>query len=353
MRRAEVWFRNWVRKNNKRGGNVFLSLPSWFYGACTALRHNLYDRGVFAQKKVDIPVVSIGNLVCGGAGKTQVCLLLAKELKKRIAIVSRGYRGKAEKKKSALLVDHTVHAPDECGDEPWLLASRLPETKVIVCKNRFEGARRAEREGAEVIVLDDGMQHRRLHRDIEIVVIDAADPWGGGYFLPKGLLREDPKRLAFADLVMIIETSPSTIEIPFTQAPSVYGRIVPKRVLDMNGEALGSLEGVSVGVFCGIGNPHRFVTTVESLGAKVVARYFSPDHSAIEKGALKRFARLAKKKGAKLLLCTEKDKIKQPAFHNEIPLPIGWVEASIEIFKNKEAWENLLTHINQLGTIAT
>ncbi len=108
-----------------------------------------------------------------------------------------------------------------------------------------------------------------------------------------------------------------------------------------------SLKGVSVGLFCGIGNPKRFVRTAQELGANVVASYFLPDHKPIGKRALTSFATLSKERGAEVLLCTEKDKIKLPPIEEEIALPIGWIETGFEIFKNREAWENMLCQLQQ------
>lgn len=355
MRRYfEVWLQEQAQG---RKGNKLLALPSVFFKAAVQARHALYDKGFFKQKQAPLPVVSIGNLVAGGTGKTQIALLLAKELQAsmRVALLCRGFRAKAENRSSPLCVDIAMHPPEECGDEPWLLASRLPEALVLSGKNRTASSIEAAKKGAQVAILDDGMQHRRLKRDIEIVVVDGSNPFGGGFFLPRGMLRDDPKRLQRADLVVIVgkvaESDKKKIA-ELTSACCVQAVIVPGQIKTLKGKEIVLSKGCRVGVFCGIGLPERFFKQVEAMGFHAVATHALPDHKKIGRKELEAFAILSKKKGAGWLLCTEKDKVK--LLEREAPqtLPIGWIQADLEIVDNREAWEKMLNRIKQLAGIS-
>jgi tetraacyldisaccharide 4'-kinase len=331
------------------GAKDLLTPCSWLYQAGVRLRHFLYDRQIFTKQFAPLPVVSIGNVVAGGAGKTQTTLLLAELLAKdlRVAILSRGYRGGAEHAKHPLLVDVNKHSADLCGDEPWLLASRLSSTLVIVNKNRFKSALEAEKLGAQMLVLDDGMQHRKLHRDFEIVVVDGKVPFGK--YLPRGRLREDLQRLKGADLILFVGVPSEEVErevASLSAAPQVAARITLAGPFQLDGGQAEAIKGKNVALFCGIGNPARFVKTVEELGAQIVAAHFSPDHRILKEKGLRQFATLSKERGAALLLCTEKDKVKLSK--SDLPLPVGWVRATLEIVKNQQVWIKTVNEIKLL-----
>ena len=323
------------------------------YGALLRLRHRLYDWGILAPKYAPLPVVSIGNLVVGGVGKTQVTLLLAEALED-VAILTRGFRGTAEKGKAPLEVVPEQHGAAECGDEPWLLASRLPTVRVLVNRNRYLSSIEAKRRGARIALLDDGMQHRRLFRNVEIVVLGGSDPFGGESFLPKGLLRDDPKRLKGADLVVFVGKPSAAVEqkvAALTEAPCVHMEICVKKVHSLTSTPIAPLDGARVALFCGIGNPSRFVKSVEALGCRVVVSHYMPDHIPIGQKEFERFAALSKEKGAEYLLCTEKDMVKLPQFTQSSPLPLGWVEVELEVVENREAWERMREEIILLAGI--
>ena len=333
---------------------IFLTPLSWLYHLGICVRHFFYDRKILKKHYAPLPVISIGNVVAGGAGKTQAVLLLAEQLlgeNIRIAILSRGYLGKAEHAKHPLHVDVDKHSVDLCGDEPWLLAFRLRSSFIVVNKNRSKCALKAEQLGAQLLVLDDGMQYRRLHRDYEIVVIDGKAPFGA--FLPKGRLREDLSRLKTADLILFVGDPDKNIEwqvASLTSAPQVIAKIMAAGLFRFNdGEAIASIRGKSVAVFCGIGNPSRFVKTVEELGAHVVATHFTADHRTMAEKELQKFAAISKERGATLLLCTEKDKVKLSKRDRDLPLPIVWLRATLEIVKNREFWLKALNEMRLLA----
>jgi tetraacyldisaccharide 4'-kinase len=323
---------------------------SLLYAWALYVRHWLYDRKWLVQKHAPLPVVSIGNLVSGGVGKTQVALLLAEALED-VAILSRGYRGRAEKGREPVLATPLLTA-EACGDEPWLLASRLPHAQVIVHPDRYRSALFAEKLGARVLLLDDGMQHRKLFRNVEIVVLCGSDPFGGGHFLPRGFLREDPARLKHADLVVFVGKPSERVEekvAALTQAPCVEAYVCVKEVRSLIDEPIPSLDGRKIGIFCGIGNPGRFTASMKDLGADVVAVRYLPDHRTIGEKELQTFAALCKERGAEYLLCTEKDRVKLPSFAASSPVPIGWARVELEIVRNREAWDRMTKEITLLA----
>ena len=172
-----------------------LSLP---YGAAVALRNHLYDRELLRTAKLPCPVVSVGNLTVGGTGKTPTVILLAALLKEhghRPAVLSRGYGGHAKASVNVVSDGNRILLGwREAGDEPVLIAGALPGVPVLTGPKRFLTGRAAvERFGADVLILDDAFQHRSLFRDIDIVLIDAARPFGNGFLLPRGPLREPPR----------------------------------------------------------------------------------------------------------------------------------------------------------------
>lgn len=345
----EIKISEWFWKVNKRG-YLFFWLGFLFKGL-VVFRNQLYDRKILSKKIAPIAVVSIGNVVAGGVGKTQLTIFLVKELLKAfsVSILSRGYRSDAEKKRDPFLVETSQHSPKNCGDEPWLMAARFPRVPVIVGRNRYAGAVMAQKLGVSVAVLDDGMQHRKLHRDFEIVVIDASNPFGGGHFLPRGMLREDPGRLKEADLIVCMGKLSAHFERELsllTSAPCVEMSIQGTEIKLLTGEVLQTIRGVPCALFCGIGNPERFVRTITDLGGAVIATHFLPDHREMKEIDLNRFAELAQAKGAKLLLCTEKDAVKLnlKKFHT---LPIGWLEVELKIENHEEIWKNAIGVIKQ------
>ena len=297
---------------------------AWGYEAVVRSRNSFYDKrgGV----RVSVPVVSVGNVVAGGTGKTDVVAALAEALPGKVAIVSRGYGVKIEK--SFVVLPH--HGAEKCGDEPKMLASRLPNVMVVVGPDRVTGARLAIGKGADIVLLDDGMQHRRLFRDFEVAVSDGSER----HFLPKGLLRDDPKRLAKADLLVI--TGEQKIES--RSAVRMRGKV--EGIFTLQGEEIETLQGVPVALFCGIGNPERFVKTLEGLGAEIREKLFLPDHGSVGEAEL---ADLLARSGAKYLVCTEKDRVKLKS-----SLPILWTKRRLVVDENEESWQNALAKIGMM-----
>lgn len=314
----------------RRRGKPLLRALSYLYKGGVRLRHEAYDRGIFSTYDAGIPVISVGNIVAGGTGKTPLVRLLAEELSKQlsVAILSRGYRSKAEKTGHVLRVGKETRV-EECGDEPYWLAQKLPQVQVWAGPNRVESARLAKENGAEVILLDDGMQHRQLKRDFEMTVVNGNDPFGKGFFLPRGWLRDFPERLSKADCIVVMNPSPEieTRLRHFTEAPLVFART--KTTL--------SLKGKKVGLFCAIGHPERFLQSVREAGGEIAATFLKPDHETFQIEELRNFA---EQSAADVLVCTEKDQVKLP----ECDLPIISFPSQLEI--DSKAWDELLNQIH-------
>ena len=336
---------------------VILCLLSWPYALLTIVRNWVFDQGYLRRYYPSVPVViSIGNIVVGGTGKTPVTLMVAKEFYPDylIAILSRGYRSKSEKLSDPVVLscgNGPVQSPFFCGDEPFLLAQNLPKAMVIVGRDRHKSSIIAAREGAQILLLDDGMQHRRLARDFDIVVMDSYDLFGQGHFLPRGLLRESVSSLGRAHLVILnhIDSHETFIKLrenvaKYTQASVVGTRMEVAGINSFNGEVIDSLEGKKVGIFCGIAHPDYFRETVRQQGAVIVNAAFSGDHREFGSATLRVFAQQCKDLGAELLVCTEKDKVKI-ADDRSLALPIVWLQMKLNVVEGADEWYNFISKV--------
>ncbi len=292
-----------------RGG---LWIASWPYRLAVAIRNTRYDNGKRPTVDCGVPVISVGNLTTGGTGKTPIVCYLAAQLRDRsvrVAIVSRGYkRGEADE-----------------NDEALELHSRLPDVPHIQNPDRPEAARIAVEElESQVILMDDGFQHRRLQRDQDIVVIDATCPFGYGHLLPRGLLRESMQSLRRADLVIVsrcgIVTEPelnaieSKIASINSNVPVVRSDHQPRTLLTYPEQRteIQQLAGQRVAVICAIGNPDAFVETVQLSGATVVATRFLPDHDTYDPETMTKIRDWIRLLGDQIdqVVCTHKDLVK-------------------------------------------
>jgi tetraacyldisaccharide 4'-kinase len=280
----------WIERNP-----WYLAPFSWVYALAVHFRNFLYDVGILKITRVPCTVVSVGNIVAGGTGKTPFVHLLAQTFSHRkVAILSRGY--------------------GQLPDEAMLLARRLPNVKVHIGKDRVALAKQACKE-ADLLILDDGFQHRRLHRDFDIVLTREKKE----RYLPRGFLRDNPKRLQRADEI-------------FSVGKEL--RLDVKRILDLEGNEIPSIRGWKVGVFCGIANPESFKKTVRSLGAEIVFEKIFADHEAAD---------LSKLPKERALLCTEKDAVKL----HPTDLPIYFLEMEMKVVSERNRWEMLVEKIDQ------
>ena len=273
--------------SNLSGWTFYLLLWPWaqLYRAVIRLRADLYRLGLKRAYQAGVPVVSVGNLTVGGTGKTPVVDALVKRLLARgvrVAVVSRGYGGQYRGESACVARGdgQLLLAAAQAGDEPCLLAQLNPGLSVYVARQRALGVQAAERDGAQVIVLDDGFQHLAVQRDLDIVLLDARSPFGNGQLLPAGPLRESPQALQRAGLVVLTHAAHATPHIPF------HGPIVSCR--HRLGPALQSLEGTSVPwtdltgksllAFAGIARPEDFFAALCERGVTLRATLAFDDH---------------------------------------------------------------------------
>ncbi len=292
-----------------------LRVASAPYAFVAIARSAAFDIGLIATERVDRPVISIGNVTVGGTGKTPMVEYVARYLREkglRVAILSRGYGSDPE---------------GGSNDEALMLDANLPDVPHLQGADRAALARVAIEElETEAIVLDDGHQHRRLGRDLNVVLIDATNPFGYSWTLPGGLLREPLRTgLKRANVVILTRSdlvSPDTREAirrkvaRFAPAGFVWCEGVhrPIEVIDFAGSVFepGWLEGREVVLFCGLGNPDAFRTTVENLGARVRDVRWFPDHHRYSQNDIADLSRWVAASGAELALTTQKDSVKLP-----------------------------------------
>lgn len=331
---------------------------SWGYRLVVTCRNWAFERGFISRYRPPVPVViSVGNIVAGGTGKTPVTLLLAEEFYPNtpLAILSRGYHSRSEKLSAAFLLckgEGPLFPAEYSGDEPYLLATRLPRAYIAVGKDRQVTSQKVVKEGVQLIILDDGMQHRRLIRDIDIVVMNAADPFGQGYLLPRGLLREHMESLERANLIVLnhIQNTEQFAALKKSIAKYTTAPVVGTRMELSQIHPLKTIQNKRVGIFCGIAHPEQFYHTVQQAGGIVVAKRYLSDHEFIKNKDLTLFAEESKDKGAEVLLCTEKDFVKLPQ-PIDLPLSLAWLQMNLRIVEGEAHWQALIAKVKSKITI--
>lgn len=274
-----------------------LELPAAVWAASASLHREIHRRGWLRPRRLSCAVVSVGGLTAGGSGKTPLAAFVAQALRARghrVVIASRGY-GRLRSEPVVVVSDgrHVQSSPQLAGDEPLLLAAHAPDVPVLVARDRgVAGLRAIAVFGAEVLVLDDGFQHHRLARDVEIVALDAGIGLGNGRVLPRGPLREPRRALRLADAIAVIDGPLPEQEEALVQrlAPRAFRIEACRRPLGLRPLAGGplapaaSLAGLRVGLLAGIARPASLRRSVEALGAQVVAERFFGDHHAWRPG---------------------------------------------------------------------
>ena len=287
---------------------------SLIYGAVMHFRMRLYRTGVFKQRRLAGVVISVGNLTVGGTGKTPMVIWIAGRLAaegKSAAILTRGYGSRP-----AETVEGSGEiAPSELvSDEVKVMIDRLGDGVTYgVGADRFQRGLKLEKLGVNWFVLDDGFQHLELARDVDIVLIDATLPFGGGHLLPAGRLREPRTSLSRADMIVITRSRHApAIEAAIrrdSDAPIYYARPAFDSVRGVQGERLNADDARKrkLFAFCGIGNPGPFVADLRDWGFQIAGHRFFPDHHQYSQRDGEEIERAAKDAGATGLICTEKD----------------------------------------------
>jgi tetraacyldisaccharide 4'-kinase len=292
-----------------------LQPAAWLYCAATLARQRWT-----MPWRAPVPVLCVGNLVVGGAGKTPVTLSLARRLRERswrVHMLSRGYGGRLA---GPVLVDPARHSADDVGDEPLLLAEVAP---CWVARDRVAGAKAAIAAGAELLLLDDGFQNPTLAKDLSLVVIDGGYGVGNGRVMPAGPLREPlAAGLARADAIVLMGDDTTDIAAIIAGKPLCRARLVA--------ENPGGVAGQTVVALAGIGRPEKFFATLEDAGARLVRTYPFPDHHRYREDELARPIAESERAGA-ILITTAKDWVRLPRAIRE----------RVHVLSVTVAWDNV------------
>ncbi len=320
-----------------------LSVASAGYRVAVGVRNLGYDRGWLAVHRAEVPVVSVGNLTVGGTGKTPMVEWIARWYRgrgRRVAILSRGYGQTAG-----------------LNDEGRVLEENLPDVPHLQNRDRFAMARIAVEElESEVLVLDDAFQHRRLARDLDIVLIDALEPFGTGRLLPRGLLREPVGSLRRANLVVLSRAdliSPADRRAIRAEAERragplrwVMARHAPRSLVDSEGVEypLAEIAGARISAFCGIGNPEGFRRTLLPITGELVDLRTFPDHHPYDAADVRSLGDWAARTRAQVVLTTQKDLVKLRC--DEIgPLPLRALTIGLDLIEGVEVMEKALARL--------
>ena len=308
------FYRNLIAGANEGFGRsllrFLLRLVSVAYKAVVGLRNFCYDKHLLRMISIGVPVISVGNITTGGTGKTPLVIWLCGVLEKRslkCAVLTRGYKASGA----------------GFADEPVVLARSCPGANVVVNSDRARGAQKAIADfDADVLVMDDGFQHRRLRRDLDIVAVDATCPFGYGRVLPAGMLREPVRALRRADAVVITRYDQATAE-QVEQLQKQIGQIAPAVTVAKavhkhpyaranKGRIIGisELKDKSIFAFCGIGNPDAFMKRLREYELSVVGSKVYSDHHDYKDEDVSDIYEQARLLGANLILSTEKDWVK-------------------------------------------
>ena len=301
---------------------------SLIYGMIVALRNHLYDLGILKQVKLPCPVISIGNITAGGTGKTPMTVLTANGLKAhgfRPAVLSRGYGGSLTTSGNVVSDGASILlSPDAAGDEPVLIARATPGIPVVTGPDRcVSGQLAIAKFGADVLVLDDAFQHRRLFRNVNIVLLDEDRPFGNGRLLPAGPLREPPAALKRAGVIVETGISRGAKErkkpaVP-ENIPVFRARYQPLDIIQGKDNQIlppGLLQGKKIYAFTGIAAPDKFRATLEEQGTTIIKFLAFPDHYFYKQADVQAIAGEVKALNAEMVITTEKDGVKLLKFQD-------------------------------------
>jgi tetraacyldisaccharide 4'-kinase len=337
--------------------SAILTPFAWLFQAIVSLRNNAYDRGWLVGRELPCPVISVGNLTVGGTGKTPMVITLAEKLcdmRIKVGILSRGYRRKS--RGTVVVSDGRNHPldPHIAGDEPALIARKLHGVPVVADEIRFRGGMQMIRQfQPEVILLDDGFQHRALHRNLDIVLLDASYPLSNIRLLPAGRLREPLSSLKRADLIIMTratENHPNDDTLrqiaSHTNAPIIRSTHNPEGWLSLKGKSRSITQGpkiINPLLVSGIARPDDFENTVRSLGITPAAHLTYPDHQIYGPKQLEQIAGVYRSVKADAIITTEKDLVKIPPLIEA--LNVWALRISVRITEGEDLLDRMLTEL--------
>ncbi|MGB5159169.1 tetraacyldisaccharide 4'-kinase [Desulfobacterium sp. N47] len=342
---------------------------SFIYGILIKIRCALYSKGIFKQKKLSCKVISVGNVTVGGTGKTPMTIYLAKMFAGhgyKVAVVSRGYRGKCEKKGGVVSTGKEIlMGPELSGDEPFMMAARLENVPVVVGQNRFKSGRMAIKNfDIDIILLDDGFQHIKLFRDINILLLDHSHPFGNYHLIPRGILREPLVSVKRADAFILTGSSPDETKAEnfldsisqsraiFETYSSYYYFNAGKEISidwrssfkkDLSKDYI-RIAGKKVVAFSGIAINENFKKTIEEFKCELVDFYGFPDHYYYSADDIEKISQSAKKSGAQFVITTEKDFARMGG---KFAFPVDLIVVGVSVnFKDENSFKSFI--INKL-----
>jgi tetraacyldisaccharide 4'-kinase len=307
---------------------------SAIYSTLMRMRNACFDAGILRSRRLPVPTISVGNITVGGTGKTPMVTKIAEMLiaaGEKPCILTRGY-GRADVTRRVVVSDgeNILAEADEGGDEPFEMAKRLGGKVVVIAdRNRMAAGEWAVREfGVTVAILDDGFQHRRVARDLDIVCVDATDPFGNGRTLPSGKLRESLSSLKRADLLVLTRSNlVSQTELERLEEKVRHHSEKTEMLRSSNHTAdiveiggflggdgdssdFGDFRNKNAFLFCALGNPQSFLTQMKEEGLKIVGKRFLRDHSGYDQKIVTEIEGKASAGGAAFLITTPKDAVK-------------------------------------------
>jgi tetraacyldisaccharide 4'-kinase len=329
-----------------------LYVLSLLYRTGIGFRRALYKLGILRTRNLPFTVISIGNITLGGTGKTPMVIAVARlfaESQRRPAVVSRGY-GRRNESETVIISDGSAVLADarSGGDEPVLISSRLAGVPVVADRQRRRGAQVVvEKFGVGTVILDDGFQHVQLKRDLDIVLVDAAEPFGNGKLFPAGVLREPVDALKRAHAVVITRADSGSLEALKKRIAAVSDARVFTSVhrpvdlvncRDSGFKPLSILRGERVCAFSGIARPASFFALLKTLGAVIVADRSYPDHHAYSSSDLAEVYKMSADNQAGMIVTTEKDAVR---LRDRRPEGIWALRIELVVNEQKE-WERFL-----------
>jgi len=348
-----------------------LFILSVLYAGIVQLRMFFYRHGIFRKKTLGCLIISIGNITVGGTGKTPLVEMFARALTeggRKVAVLSRGYKRKKKYAAWDLFKKDRWSEPpgivsdgmqlrmnsEEAGDEPYMLAKNLPNVAVIVGSNRVRsGSYAIEKFGADTLILDDGFQYLSLNRRLNIVLVDATNPFGNGHLLPRGILREPRRNLARADIFFITKakdmpTDPikGLIRQYNPAAEIVECYYEPRHLVDIvsGGHVdLSYLRNKRAAIMTAIADPEGFEASVERLGAQVVSASRYADHYRFSEQDLDGVVASVKKK-ADCIVTTEKDFVRLPA-GRKYALPVFYLRVEVKIINGARDFSDCVARL--------
>jgi len=336
----------------------FLRVAAVGYGRILSVRSWLYSRGWLQRRRLPATVIGVGNLTLGGTGKTVVVAHLARWLTDRgfrVGIVSRGYRRRG----GGIRIVSEGRGPllhvDESGDEPFLLAQTLPGVPVVVGTDRYEAGRLVvERFQCQYLLLDDAFQNLAVAKDLEILLVNARDPWGTGGLFPAGVLREPLPALGRADWIILTRAEAgeavglkALIRHYNPRAPILRATYEPSELLvwgEPESLPVGRVIGKRCLGFAGIADPASFEMVAQASGAILLGFQWFRDHHPYTTEDLERLAARARALGAEALVTTEKDAVRLPSRYG-LRMPVWVLRIRLEILEGETAWADLFRRL--------